>query len=216
MLEGEPDRRINPNYATEGQAEPLGQQSPPLMGDNTVILRFEEVEHVAEDQLLVAEIEQLMTPDSVLAKNEFKSPELIYPDTYPDFNSLLSERLRIRNLELLPVRSDADLGRYRQSSQERLTDKVRSYLGLSRMVLARNNYPYLLPDDTEQCLVWAKNERDALIPQFIAKAMKVQRLTSNDIILFERPARSTVLIVKGTIPDIHHVHIWMRKPMVSV
>ncbi len=37
------------------------------------------------------------------------------------------------------------------------------------------------------------------------------QLTTNDVIIFERPMQTKSYLVKGTVPEFRHVHLWTRR-----
>lgn len=179
---------------------------PNIIGEQDLI-------NVPIDDLLVSGIYGIMTPRAVLEELEFAQPEIITPRLYPNFEALLQNREMIQTLRLLPVKTDAEYIRYHQQSKMQLMKMIESYFYDSSIAQAANLFPYFLPNDVKQYIIWTKNryESDEEIAQFIAKSMKLLQLILDDVILFERPNRTAARFVKGSFPDYRHIHFWKRK-----
>ncbi len=176
------------------------------------VLRSSDVEKVPPDAELTKKVLDLMTPPEILTRGEFEYPEVIIPGKYPDFNSLLKARDRIRRLELLPVKTEAEYARYHKQPKEQLIGQVLDYLGDSNLALAYNIYPYWLPGDLEQSMVWVKDPSTSEneIAEFIARCTRLYKTLPEELILFERPLKISTKIVRGTFPDLRHIHYWRK------
>lgn len=176
------------------------------------IIREEDLSGIVVDQNLIEEVTSSMTPSEILDLTEFPRPEAIHPLRYPSFSALLRERIRIRNLELLPVKSDEQYHFYHAQPKEELFRGVLTFLGESNLALAENQFPYCLPEDIEQYIVWLKDPtlEPSRVHQFITRVMQKYSLGIDDVILFERSLQTKSLLVKGSFPDFRHVHFWTR------
>lgn len=177
------------------------------------ILRFEDISNIPLNHPLSESIAQLMTPREILQLAEFSSPEVITPEKYPDFNSLLYVRQKIRDLKLLSIKTEEEYTRYHQYSIDQLSGLVEGYLGPSRLCFAPNLFPDNLPPDLEQYLIWIRNPtiRENDIAIFTTLVMQLLELSKDDVILFERPARINTRIVRGSFPQIRHLHFWSKQ-----
>jgi hypothetical protein len=158
------------------------------------------------------EICDLMTPDQLLSQSEFEKPEAINPYFYTNFEKLLMERERIRHLQLVPVKSDEEYLRYHRFSKEFLTDIVRGYIYEAPLNLKVNLFRYDLPDDLLQEILWIRNwnESRLSIAEFLEGKILERKLTTDKIILFERPVHTGSRLVRGTVPEYRHIHFWTK------
>lgn len=176
------------------------------------VLRSEEINGIKVEPKTLNLVKNLMTPEEVLNQTSFDLPEAISPLKYPTFADLVKERLRIRDLKLVPIKTDEERARYKSEPKELLYSRILDYLGNSSMALAINAYPYFLPDDLAQFLVWIKN-RDAKreeVENFIGKCIKVLSIKKDEIILFERSLGFDTKLIRGSYKDIRHIHIWIK------
>ena len=176
------------------------------------VIRSEELANIPVDSGVLAEVKALITPDEVFAMKDFDKPEVITPMKYPDFNFLVKDRDKIRRLQLLPVKTDEEYIRYHQQPKELLFRKVLDNLGSSPMALAINAYPYFLPEDLGQYIIWVR-DRDVSreeVYQFIARYMQYLKLLPDELILFERPLGVAEKIVRGSYADMRHIHFWFK------
>lgn len=170
-----------------------------------------EIAACLPDPETVAKVEELLTPENLLLQTEFPSPEIITPGTYPHFADLLVQRERIRNLQLLPVKTDDDRTDYHQQSA--LTLKmVRSYVQADRFCLQTNLFPYFLPPDVEQYILWLQDFREdrCTIALELARGIQLLGKTPEEVIIFERPLKTQSRLVRGTVPQIRHIHLWLE------
>jgi hypothetical protein len=183
------------------------------IGGNPNIIRARDVAGIIVDPRMVAEIQKLLTPKELLARTEFEPPEVITPPSYPNFTSLVEARERIRTLQLLPIKTEHDHVLYNAQPKEKLAGLVQEQLGGDALALAPNEFPHFLPDDVQQNVVWMQNpDTDrGEVAQFIARCMQRLGLSTEDVILFERPRETQSALVKPTLPGIGHVHFWMRQ-----
>lgn len=172
-----------------------------------------QVEAITPPSELIDSLKSLMTPKEIIEKTEFDRPRVIHPSLYPNFASLLSDREEIRNLKLLPAKSEEEYQRYHTYSQLELTSLVTQTIGRNHLVYALNQFPYLMPHDTEQGIVWIgkKTVRDEQIIGFISRLMIHMEKTTDEVILYERPLLTESKLVRGTIPAYRHIHMWSKK-----
>lgn len=159
------------------------------------------------------QIKQLMTPEELLERTEIEKPAVIIPEWYPTFDSLLAERERIRTLRLLPVKNDEQYAHYHNQDKADLVREIEGYVQEAPLVLKQNHFPYFLPDDVEQSIIWMRDpdtDREK-ITGFIEGVMRESQLTPNEVILFERPMKTKSYLVKGTIQEVRHMHFWTRR-----
>jgi hypothetical protein len=159
---------------------------------------------------VVSQIRELLTPESLLVQRDFPMPEIIDPKNYPNFASLRAERVRIRNLQLLPVKRLDDWDYYRSQPPEEVKKSVDEYLRDSDFALRENQFPYHLPADVDQHVLWIK-KRDTdhqTIAETIAESMQSMDKTPNEIILFERSQATKTEFVHGSFSYYRHIHVW--------
>lgn len=196
-----------------------------------MILRAEDLDNHRPSMELLQQLQRTMTPLDVLSRESFEPPKVIHPKRYLNFNSLLLNRAAISRLELVPVKSDAMQAHYHSFDREVLRAEVAKLVGSEVMLLAPNQFPYDLPADVEQHIVWfnqAEWELDialkfddrhrsrtewaqARMTCFIAQVMVKLELDLDDIICFERPLGITTKLVRGSFPHYKHSHLWIRK-----
>lgn len=176
------------------------------------IIRSTDLENIPADCALTEQVLNLMTPPEILLGREFLRPGIIDPRIYPNFQSLLVDRERIRHLELLPIKTDDEYVRYHEQVKEGLERQIKEVLGPSEMAIAPNLFPYWLPEDLEQSLIWIANPNTPSIEiaEFIAKTMRLLRLAPNKLILFERPINIEIKLIRGTFAEVKHIHFWYK------
>lgn len=185
---------------------------PSLIQASSVI-HWGERAGVSVGSLDVDQVLGLMTPQAVLEQVEHHRA-IISPTEYPTFDSLLRERQRIRNLELVPLRSDMTQAAYEKMTPEIFLPIIRDhYLQDSVASLVRELYPSDLPADTDQYVVWVNSREtsDHMIAEFIARNMKVLNRSLSEVILFERSRTTKTPFVRAAVPEFRHVHVWIRK-----
>jgi hypothetical protein len=153
-----------------------------------------------------------MTPPEILAKTTFDKAFPILPERFPTFDYLLKWRQQIRDLIILPVKNDEMRAYYHTLDREKLAQDVRKKMGNVRFMFACNEFPYLVPKNTQQFIVWVKEpaETREAIAGYIKMLVEDYHWSIDDLILFERPLGVTTKLVKGTFPAIRHVHLWVR------
>ncbi len=168
---------------------------------------------IVESPFRSESIESLMTPKEILDQEEFEKPLIIRPKEFLSFDDLLSCKDEIQTLKLVPIKNDEIHDHYNSLDKKDLHEEIKSYFDPeSDMVLAPNLYPYWLPKDCEQKIVWVGNRiREEFLINFIGKCVHLSSTSPEEIILFERPANITTKLVKGTFPELRHIHFWKRK-----
>ena len=176
------------------------------------VVKVNDVTNLFFDPEIVSGVVRLMTPDEILHQRDFPKPEVIDPFKYPSFDSLIGRRDDIRCLRLLPVKSDEEYARYHGIPKELLEGYVMDYLKDSKLTMAINRFPYWLPEDLGQYIIWASNPHipNLEIVEFIARIMPLAGLSLEEIILFERPKNINQRLIRGTFPDIRHIHLWVK------
>jgi hypothetical protein len=151
---------------------------------------------------------------------------MILPDVAQCFQDLLMLRHEIRTLKLLPIKTDRARKEFKELDHDWLHQKLLIDLKGESIGVAPNDYPYFLPDDVKQLIVWIP-KRDLgyrEVAKFIDKVISryprnidrivkhhPRRITPADIITFERPQRATQDLVKGSFPAMRHVHLWLPR-----
>jgi len=156
---------------------------------------------------------ELMTPKEILAKKDFDKPLIIHPERISRFDELLTVRHEVRDLMLVPVKDDAMYLHYKTIDKEILLQEITSKFSPAiKVFTTHNKFPYWLPTDLEQRLVWiAPDTMDEEVVTHILALAYAEGITENEIILFERPANITTTLVRGTFPQVRHVHLWTKK-----
>jgi hypothetical protein len=175
------------------------------------IIRTSDVEGLIIPRKLVLKVDELMTPRELLAATEYPEPKMILPSEFPDFNSILCRKESVRRLELLPIKDPEEYDRYHAQPRQLLLDAVKGYLGPDSMACATNRYPYWLPKDLDQYLVWTKGDvTDRDLTRFIAKVIHLKKTPIEELILFERPTKTSMKLLRGTFSEYRHIHLWNR------
>lgn len=151
------------------------------------------------------EVAHLLSPESLAT--DAGQAGVIIPEWYPDFDSLLERRDHIRELRLLPVKDDATHDLYNGTDKTMLEAELRLLLADSPTLVMENRFPYWLPVDVRQYVLWTTEDREASA-RFLAAA--VARIGGEPIV-FERPHGATGKLVRGTFPAIRHLHLWVKK-----
>ncbi len=161
----------------------------------------------------VDQIQSLMTPEELLNETRFENPEIIVPEIYPDFDSLLAERDRIRTLRLLPIKDDENNAYYHSQPKEQLVNTIHGYTKEGPFALKDNSYPYLLSKDVGQQVLWIRDRQAPrrLIAESLVGYVQDTGLGIEDIILFERSKKAETSLVRGTVSEVRHVHVWTRR-----
>ena len=155
---------------------------------------------------------QIMTPEQVLEKTEFERAFPILPERFPTFDDLITWRPQIRDLILLPVKSDEMRAYYKTLDKNELAKDVWESIGDRDFLFAENEFPYMVPESTKQFIIWVRHPLQSRenVAEFIASVVTENDFRLEDLILFERPLGITTKLVKGTFPLIRHVHLWTR------
>jgi len=154
-----------------------------------------------------------MTPQEVLEQTEFPQVFPILPERFPTFDDLVKWRFHIRDLIILPVKSDEMRAYYKTLDKESLAKDLHKIIGDSRFLLRENEFPYMVPENTSQYIIWIKNQNETResVAEFIKMTAIDNKWDLEDVILFERPLGISTKLVRGTFPLIRHVHLWVRQ-----
>lgn len=151
-------------------------------------------------------INNLLTPKNILLQEEHEAPYIIFKQDFSSFEDLLQVRDLIRNLKLVPIKSDKMQEYYHSFSKEQLLNQIN--FTNSNILYLENNFPYLLPEDVSQNIIWIKQgTSDTEIFNFIEEKI----LQLGDVILFERSSLIKTKLVKSSFPHIRHIHLWHKK-----
>lgn len=162
---------------------------------------------------------QLPNPEEISRANVLLTDlsTLQVRDSFPirgmSLEDLFRDRFKVRDLELLPLKDDKTHDLYNSLDREMLAGIVRNMMRDEKLALAPNLYPYDLPSGVDQSILWIANpdESRASILAFIVNAAKRFEISLDDLILFERPVGNMSRLIKGTLPQIRHVHFWNRR-----
>jgi hypothetical protein len=138
----------------------------------------------------------------------YVEPSVIYLEDFSSFDELLSFRDKIRDLELVPIKSDDMHKKYHSIDKSELLVSVE--FNNSNIILTENKFPYMLPEDVSQNLIWIKDgtSQEEVI-DFVEE--QVRNHGMSNVIIFERPNNIDVKLVKGSFPFIRHIHFWHKK-----
>lgn len=182
-------------------------------GDNRKkTLYRSDLEHINPPDELTSQVLLLLTPKKIRDQEVFERPDVITPFIFPTFKHILAQRKYIRILELLPVKTDEEYTRYHSQTQEGLLASIHAHnIESEEIALARNDFPYFLPEDLDQYIIWLKNfdAPDEQIADFIARFLIAKQLDAENAVIFERPLGSQSILVRGTLKEIRHVHLWL-------
>ncbi len=155
----------------------------------------------------MSKAKDLLTPSSVLNKKEHKKPYILLPKDFKCYDDILKYRNMVRDLELVPIKSDEIYEKYHSIDTEKLLKSID--FTDSPILFQKNEFPYLLPNDVEQYLIWIqKGTSEKLVLKFLQS--KINKYGYN-VILFERPLNIKTELVKGSFPLIRHIHFWFKK-----
>lgn len=164
----------------------------------------------------IADIQKLTTPKEILEFDVYPRPKIISPEVFTSFDSILPFKDKIRKLTLVPIKDDNMHAIYNSTTDKSvLIEELNKYFSISEIFLLENQFPYWLPNDLEQNIIWIKNSEisEKEILEFITKCAKYLNTDINKLILFERPLKTTSLLVKGTFPAYRHIHFWIKKQL---
>lgn len=166
------------------------------------------------NELSYMRIKSLMTPPEILTRKDFERPLIIHPEKITSFSELVSVRDEIRMLQLVPVKDDKMYKHYKTVDKQALLSEIQSVFDRSstcNVFVQHNKFPYWLPGDVEQRLVWISPKASEFeVIDHISDIVEVER-HGDDVILFERPLGIDSLLVRGTFPHMRHIHFWTRK-----
>jgi len=151
----------------------------------------------------------ILTPNSILCSEvEHSKPFIIFPEDFKSFEDLLKVKDLIRDLKLVPIKSDEMQLYYHSFTKEELLKTIQ--FKDSNFLFIKNSFPYMLPEDVEQYVIWIKQDtKQEQVINFIEE--KCLALNTKDIILFERPFGIKTKLVKPSFPFIRHIHFWHKK-----
>lgn len=179
----------------------------------------ETIDATSVDSFLdeIKTVVELLTPQHILNEAvQIGMPRAIDPRIHVNFNSLLVQRHTIKNLQLVPVKSDEMRAYYKSLSKFHLKSEIHSKFEHDEFVISENEYPYAIPSDVEQLILWLRDRETSHydIAGIVAATLRLRGLQTSDVILFERPGKSSQVMVRGTFPEIRHIHIWLPKSVI--
>jgi len=166
----------------------------------------------------VETVMSLMTPKWI-RDQEAHEREIISTNAYPTFDSLLRARNLIRDLRLVPAKSESSQADAKNMPRDIFLDIIKThYLSDSPISLVKELFPSDISEDTSQQVIWILDNSipDFPIARFVAQTLKLRKLSTDDVILFERSNRTTTPFVKTAIPEYRHIHMWTRNKSQSV
>lgn len=153
-------------------------------------------------------LKDIMTPKEILNGNKHERPFVIFVEDFPTFKDLYKVRHEIRDLRLVPLKSDEIYNKYHSVDKEELLRTVD--FGNNDIFISENEFPYMLPPNTSQNLIWIKDGvEDSIIENYLHQIIK--EIGTEEVILFERPINIDTFLVKGSFPQIRHIHFWYEK-----
>jgi hypothetical protein len=178
------------------------------------VLKSTSIASLVADLKLLRSISVELNKIQEIAKSSIEAEaKMILPDNFSDYQSLLNKRQEIQQLLWLPVKTNEDRAEYHKIPKQVLIDNVNSLLSNANVKISKNTYPYFLPPSVGQYIVWVSDNssKSEIISQIFSflKLCKIKNVT--DVIIFERPRKSDRLLVKGTLPEIRHLHLWIKK-----
>ena len=152
-------------------------------------------------------IKNLLTPEHVLNKDIHDNPYVIFLEDFPSFEDLLKYRHEIRDLRLVPIKTDEMHKKYHSYDKDTLLATID--FSKCSILYMPNEFPYMLPSDVSQNLVWIKEGTSQTeVVNFLENKIKE---IGKEVILFERPNNIKTKLVKGSFPYIRHIHFWFKK-----
>ena len=151
-----------------------------------------------------------MTPQSIIDTEVFERPTPILPSEFKIPLDLLVKRRDIQYLKLLPLKTDDMRAYYHSLDPIDLTKDIQKGFKDVDIYIRENEFPYHLPNGVNQYIIWIADYKMSHedIAKFIYGIMDDYGFFIDNIILFERPAYTETLLVKGTMPEIRHIHLW--------
>jgi len=163
----------------------------------------------------ISQVMALMTPSDIRDQSEHTCTTITALDC-PTFDFLMQMRQGIRNLGIVPLRAALIQHDYDRMTKETFLWVVRyCYLDKTLIALVKELYPYDIPSEVGQYIVWVRDSSvsDYAIAEFIAKIILISDLTVDDMILFERSKATKTHFVQAAIPEFRHIHMWTRGPL---
>lgn len=159
---------------------------------------------------MIDKILDLLTSEEVLNSKEFIKAYPILPENFKDFEELLKWKDYVKNLILLPIKSDEMRAFYKEQDKNILAKDILSNFNDSDIIYKLNEFPYMTPDGTRQYIIWIKDKNMSRIDiaKFILKISIELKINLDKTILFERPLNIENKLIKGTFPQIKHIHLW--------
>lgn len=189
----------------------MSYEAPIEHNEDFGILASEQTGRPAEKD--ISALLSLFTPSEILEQKSFERPEVITPMSYPSFGDLLTQRSRIQRLQLVPVKDDYQYQRYHSQPYEQLISDIKSRLSDQDLVISQNDFPYFLPTDVKQNIIWIKefSTIGRSIAIFIANLLQERNIPIENVIIFERPLNTSSPLIRGTVKQIRHMHLWHAK-----
>ncbi len=149
---------------------------------------------------------ELLTPKYILNKITHEKPYVILPQDFKSYDDLLKHRDMIRDLKLVPVKSEEIHQKYNSLNKEELLKNFD--FSKSPILFQKNEYPYLLPLDVNQYLIWVQNGTpEDMVLEFLQN--KIDEY-GDDVIIFERSLNIETPLVKGSFKHLRHIHFWFK------
>lgn len=136
-----------------------------------------------------------------------KKPYILLPKDFKCYDDILKYRHMVRDLELVPIKSDEMYKKYHSIDTEKLLKSID--FSKENILFKENEFPYLLPDDVAQYLIWIKKDTEETeVLEFLQ--YKIDEY-GDDVIIFERPLNIKTELVRGSFPHVRHIHFWFKK-----
>ena len=109
----------------------------------------------------------------------------------------------------MPIKDDAMHKFYNSHDRKELAKEQSVKLRHRDIVMEDNRFPYWLPRDVQQRVIWVKDGvSNRRVVEFIINVIQSEKLSN--FISFERPNDSKIALIRGTIPQIRHLHFWTQ------
>lgn len=172
---------------------------------------IDAISYYPGDTVSRSELAELMTPQHILESTDFPQPEIIDPNSQRTFEELLKVRNEISQLRLVPRKTEEQRAFYHTHKENALAI-VRQQLDTASFLLRPNTFRDHLPADVHQHIIWMKNPETKMptVVDFLADAMEINGISSDEIIVFERPRKASMPFVRGTVSTFRHMHVWVK------
>ncbi len=156
----------------------------------------------------------VLTPASLLASPPKDRPFVIRPLEFPTFESLLGVRDMVRLLRLLPVKQQDEYDRYAEDRASGIATPPE--LAPGEVALLKNRYSYWLPQDTVQYVLWwgQGTSRDTVL-SVLEGRLSASGVGLDRVVSFERSPVATSPLVRGTMREFPHMHVWVGSELVD-